>query len=401
MPSVVAPYRLTPLDLASGGVHGVNPLVGPLPHVPAQLTARAALEAAVHRGLQRPPCLVSFSGGRDSSAVLALTAYVARREALPPPVPVTLRFPGCADADEDRWQETVVSYLGVSDWIRLKFDDELDIVGPHARAVFERHGQLWPYNVHTHLPLAEQGPGGSLLTGFGGDELFIPGGPWDRANQVIARQVRPTGRDLVRIAAAYGPAPLRRAVIRRRPSRTTPRPWLRPEIQHVLTDASVREFAAMSVRWDLSVDRDWWRTRYRSAAEDSLTRVGAMYDVAVSSPLIDASFLAAFAREGGRTGFATRTAATKHLVGDLLPPDLLSRESKAEFTGALWNKHSAEFARAWDGSGVDPELVDVDALRKIWNGTALPDARTFCILQSARWAAVAMRPLGHSTYDFI
>ena len=57
---------------------------------------RAALEAVVLRALLRPPCLVSFSGGRDSSLVLAIASDVARRHGLPLPVPATNRFPGRA-----------------------------------------------------------------------------------------------------------------------------------------------------------------------------------------------------------------------------------------------------------------------------------------------------------------
>ena len=53
----------------------------PLPE-PGGLGVRGALEAAVLPALQRPPCLVSFSGGRDSSAVLAVAADVARRHGL-------------------------------------------------------------------------------------------------------------------------------------------------------------------------------------------------------------------------------------------------------------------------------------------------------------------------------
>ena len=56
-------------------------------------TPRAAFEAAILPGLRRSPCLVSFSGGRDSSAVLATATAVARREGLPLPVPITHRFP--------------------------------------------------------------------------------------------------------------------------------------------------------------------------------------------------------------------------------------------------------------------------------------------------------------------
>lgn len=66
---------LTALELSAGmplGVIAEGPTaVRPL-HSPA-----AALEAVLADALQRIPCLVSFSGGRDSSALLAVAQRVA------------------------------------------------------------------------------------------------------------------------------------------------------------------------------------------------------------------------------------------------------------------------------------------------------------------------------------
>jgi asparagine synthase (glutamine-hydrolysing) len=64
------------------------------------------------------------------------------------------------------------------------------------------------------------------------------------------------------------------------------------------------------------------------------------------------------------------------------------------FTGAFWNRHSAAFAAEWDGSGVDPDLVDVAKLRQIWLGVeGSPDFRTFSLLQSA-WLATSSTACG-------
>jgi asparagine synthase (glutamine-hydrolysing) len=62
---------MTPLELVSGMVRGIDPTTTPLPAAPPGLTTKAALEEVVRRALQRPPCVVSFSDGRDSSAILA------------------------------------------------------------------------------------------------------------------------------------------------------------------------------------------------------------------------------------------------------------------------------------------------------------------------------------------
>jgi hypothetical protein len=49
-------------------------------------TARGVLEELISPALERPPCVIGFSGGRDSSSLLALATHLARREGLPMPV---------------------------------------------------------------------------------------------------------------------------------------------------------------------------------------------------------------------------------------------------------------------------------------------------------------------------
>ena len=384
--SSAAGTGMTPLELVSGMVRGIDPTATPLPAAPPGLTTRAALEEIVQRALLRPPCVVSFSGGRDSSAILAVATHVARREGLPLPVPVTLRFPGRPDAQEDSWQELVLRHLGVEDWVRLPFDDELDALGPYAQAVLTRHGLLWPANVHSHLPIAGQAPGGTVITGFGGDELLTQDPLCLRVNQVLGGKVRIQRRDVLRFAACFGPKPVRRAGMRHRLREVPPRPWLRCETQQAVIADEVNCLLAEPLHWGDMIDQAWWRTRYRRVAAFSLDQVASVHDTTVCNPFADVLVLAAIVQEGGRIGFPSRTAAMQHLVGDLLPERLISRPSKAMFIGAFWNRHSTTFAAEWDGSGVDPDLVDVATLRGIWLGN--PDFRTLSLLQSA-WLATA------------
>jgi hypothetical protein len=98
-------YALTELESATGIVIEPDRAAPPLPPAPPGVTAREALAESIRAGLRRPPCLVSFSGGRDSSAVLAVAAEVARKEGLPAPVAVTYRYPDeMTGAGETRWQ---------------------------------------------------------------------------------------------------------------------------------------------------------------------------------------------------------------------------------------------------------------------------------------------------------
>src|SRR4051794_22650674 len=94
----------TPVDLLGSTLFGVDAPVRELPPTGPDGPV-GALERGLLRALRRPPCVVSFSGGRDSSAVLALAVDVARRHGLPEPVPVAMRFAGAPAADERRWQE--------------------------------------------------------------------------------------------------------------------------------------------------------------------------------------------------------------------------------------------------------------------------------------------------------
>ncbi|HYA10027.1 MAG TPA: asparagine synthase-related protein, partial [Gaiellaceae bacterium] len=119
--------RLTPLELAAG-FPLPDDVAAPLPPSEARVEPLAAFQAVVRAALERPPCLVSFSGGRDSSAVLAVAADVARRDGLPLPIPATALFPGSAESDESDWQEQVVRGLGLDDWLRVDVDDGFDCV---------------------------------------------------------------------------------------------------------------------------------------------------------------------------------------------------------------------------------------------------------------------------------
>jgi tRNA(Ile)-lysidine synthase TilS/MesJ len=60
----------------------------------------SALRAIARSVLATPPCVVAFSGGRDSSALLALLVDEARRAGLPEPVAVTARWDEDEASDE-------------------------------------------------------------------------------------------------------------------------------------------------------------------------------------------------------------------------------------------------------------------------------------------------------------
>jgi asparagine synthetase B (glutamine-hydrolysing) len=369
---------LSPLDVACGLVFGEDVHAPRLP-APSPGGPRKALEDAVTDALLRPPCLVSFSGGRDSSAVLAVAAHVARREGLEPPIPATNCFPEAAASEESEWQERVIRHLGLRQWQRVLMTDELDCVGPIAQDALTRHGLLWPFNAYFHVPLLRHASGGSLLTGAGGDEAFSPS-QWERTRLLFSGMVRPEPRDVLRLGLALAPRVVRAPVLRRRRIPPNVFPWLRDDARRSAERAAAAEAAEEPLRWRRSFE--WMRRlRHMEVALQSLNTLGAGEDVAVGHPLSDWSFWASLAALPRRERFRSRTDAMRLLFGDLLPEAVLSRSTKASFDDAFWNRHSRAFGRSWQGQGVDRTLVDVEALRREWTSPA-PSPRSYLLAQA-------------------
>ena len=372
--------RPGPLEIACGLI------VEGKPHAPklvgdSRTRSRAAIDDAVRRALLRPPCLVSFSGGRDSSAVLAAAAALARREGLDLPIPATHRFPGVPSAQEDDWQEQVVRHLDLPDWVRNVVTDELDSIGPVAQAVLLRHGVLWPFNAHLHVPLFERAGGGSLLTGVGGDELFGPQ-RWRVAQSLLSGRTRPRPRHLATLGLALAPAPVRREALARRHEIRWP--WLRPHVEALVNRRRADWQARTPRRWNAALGW-WWQSRTRIVLTRTMELLGADSQTQVVQPFLEPSVLQVAAAEFGARGPTDRTTAMRAVFGDVLPGPVLARRSKATFDAAFCSHHSRAFAARWNGAGVDRSLVDVDRVACMWNAVR-PDPRSFSLMQAA-WLA--------------
>ena len=387
----LSPYstQLTELEVACGNVLGrsAEPAIS-LPSIDGSLEPLEALSQAMIPALERSPCLVSFSGGRDSSAILAVAAAVARREGLDLPIPITQRFPHAPESHESDWQELVVKHLNLSDWRILTLSDELDLVGPIAQSVLKRHGVLFPANACTWLPMLQEARGGALLTGIEGDSLF-GSWRWDRAVSVLGLRTRPVFRDFFRLGLALAP----RRVKKWRMAAKHPLdlPWLKPAALQEACNSYFQWLADEPLRWDLRT-RAWTQEKYLAFKIQSYDLIANQAGTMISHPFLDPHFVAALAHRGGRLGFGDRTETMRAVFGDLLPTEVIERRDKASFGAPFLGDHSRALMAQWEGGFVPADLVDEDALRTLWRSEDPARGLTDLLIQSV-WVGSSQKRL--------
>ncbi|GAB3583489.1 hypothetical protein GCM10027445_58330 [Amycolatopsis endophytica] len=372
-------YTMDPLEIAGGWINGYDLIPLP-PGVPGE--PRRVLDRILLAHLTRTPCLVAFSGGRDSSSLLAAAVGLARRAGLPLPLPITLRYPDAPESDETAWQDAVLAHLGITERIILTVRDEHDAVGSIATAVLRRHGLVWPPNFTPTWRMMDAARGGVLLTGEGGDEVFGLKRITPLTKVLKARgRVRP--RVYPDVARALVPAAVRRRAALRNRYR---RPWLRAAADEILAERDAADAAAYA----LHAGRHAWQFTTRRCAlvaYRTMRALGSELDCRYVQTFAEPDFVAAMARAAGFWGWSGRTATMRDVFGDLLPREILERGTKATFTGAVFTERTRAFARTWTGRGVDPELVDPEALRDNWLSPE-PHAPSMTLLQQA-WLASA------------
>jgi hypothetical protein len=366
------PAGLTELEVAAGMVVGqgqgprfvADPRIGPL----GVLRQRAASLLA------SPPCVVAFSGGRDSSALLAFLIDVARREGLPEPIAVTARWDEDEASDESVWQEEVAATVGVREWEVIRPGTDLDLLGEQATTALTDLGLMWPAPAYALRPMIRLAAGGSFVTGEGGDEAFGLW-PYGRLWSTVRSGRIPRTWDVRALALGLAP----RALRRRRWQHNLPpyQTWLRPDALRHMGEALADDQADDPLSWGRyqGVSR---RRRAMDLTVRTLEGLCALEGSRYVGPFLDERFLAALAAWGGPLGRGDRTEVMTSLFEGVLPGPILARVSKASFGGVLWGPASRQFAEEWDGTGLAGELVDTDALRSAWRapvpvyGSALP-----------------------------
>lgn len=375
--------RCDPLEIASGWPHGLLPAM-PRPREEGR-TPRQALDDAIRPALTDGPCYVTFSGGRDSSAVLAAATALARREGLALPVPVTRVYPDLPDTQESEWQRLVIDHLGLREWVRIELrHGETDLLGDIARDALRTRGLLFPAPLQAHGVIFQRLGSGWILTGEGGDATLGA----RRGVAIALLRRRHVNATTIRYAIdASLPRPLQRAVtaslLRRKSHQVR---WLKPAALRRHARLAASDIAAEPLTYPAGT---WFITRLRSFAmiRHNQAAAAAEYGLRTVDPLLDHGFLAALARASGTFGFPSRTATMRALFADVLPAEVISRSTKAAFNEAHTGAQTKEFARTWDGSGVDHDLVDAERLRQVWLSDE-PTMITGLLLHSAWLATV-------------
>jgi asparagine synthetase B (glutamine-hydrolysing) len=361
--------ELDSIDRAVGSPVGCDPRVPLL--VRSSDDPRETLEAAILEALNHPPCGVAFSGGRDSSALLAVAVSVARRHQLAQPVAITNTYAD-PSTDESEWRCIVLDHLSVES-IDVLVHDEHVTVGDQAERMYRANGLQFPANAVSHMTLAELVPGGTLLTGAGGDELFA-----SRADPFFRwfRHKRPNPKDLVSLGRSKMPG----AAARVGQDLLSAHHWIRQSVRADLALQVGEASLAYPGRYSAGLRR-WVTDRYFIAGRQSLDAAGSVAGASIVAPFLDRRFMAAWASRNGPSGPRNRTAAMEELFGDLLPVSILGRMSKAEFSAAF-HRVDERFLAEWGGEGVPLDLVDVEALRREWSSPT-PHFATTMMLQDA------------------
>lgn len=374
---------LTALELASGELLR-GPTTRRLPQVAATVTPVTAIEDVLRPYLADPPCAVAFSGGRDSSALLAVATRLARREGFADPLPATIRS-GFAENDERAWQELVIRHLELKEWHRLEITHELELVGDVAAAGLRRRGVVYPFNTH-YVPYAVTGTDArSLVFGLDGDGL-LGDYLWMGFKEVLRRERRPTRMDLDRLLLAAAPRAVRQAWAAKRLDVAAI--WLRDDARRKVARTLQRQAFAEPVTWPRRLA--WYvRDPVVATACDAINADLAHAGVRGCAPFWDVRVIASIARDGGVLGYGSRTTAMRRIFGELVPDRVKARPDKGFFEDVFWGRRTKEFIETWDGSGLDHTLVDPDVLRRCWREQYWP-AWTALPLQVA-WLAAHSR----------
>jgi len=193
-------------------------------------------------------------------------------------------------------------------------------------------------------------------------------------------------RGWVAVLEALAPARVRGAAAARR---TGSPPWLLPDAARRHRLAAARDAGVDPLLWDRAV-RSLLSRRFATLGLPTVAAVVRAHGAEPLEPFGTRAFIDAFAAWGGRLGRPSRTDVMRLIFGDLLPAQVLARQSKASFNRQVFGTATRAFAESWTGAEVDHAVVDAERLREEWLADR-PDGRSLGLLQEAWLAAGATK----------
>ncbi len=158
--------------------------------------------------------------------------------------------------------------------------------------------------------------------------------------------------------------------------------WITPALKERVRELELIDRSRFPIRHDRQVALAWADRHFR-VARHALERLAVDTGTRVLHPFVDRSVMADFARYWGAEWPMTRDRSLEPIVGDLLPREVLTRQSKADFARAfITPSYGQPWLAEWDGDGVDESLVDLDVLRLAWS-LEYPHFGTLPLLQRA------------------
>ena len=338
------------------------------------------VEAIVER-IDDRPVYVEFSGGCDSSVVLAASVQACRHVGHDLPIPLTFRFPLLPETDESDYQDVVLTHLGLDLGRREMITSEFDLLGPAAQRGLRELGVVWPAPaVATSDPYRELEPG-LMLSGEGGDEVMGPrriAGIFRARDAARKGQAKAVGGNLIQ---ALGPEAARRRLMLRDGGLIPP--WIEENEAANYIRQSSRLFCREPLRPSqfgaaYSARPNVWLALHQ------ITAIAAWAGQTYAAPLMDMAFVEAVNDLTPTGDLRNRFRVMRRHFGDYLPTSVVNRIDKRYLQGVYFNDYAREFARHWDGQ-INDDLVDSESLRQHWRD-ALPSGvwgQSFLLLQLA------------------
>ncbi|MSW52653.1 MAG: hypothetical protein F2817_17415 [Actinobacteria bacterium] len=375
-----------PIGMSDSSIQENSPPMrrGPSDH-PIQV-----LDTILLNALTKSPCVITFSGGRDSSLLLARAAMVAKKHGLPGPVALTHRYPAeDVDAQETVWQHRVVDHLRLLDlpveWIINDVTTEFDILGKPLTDLLTMNGRpFFPPASGASLFDYQFAAGGSLVTGEFGDELFANSRSY-RFRRSIS-ELKYSGRTSMR-RVVRPLFPSMRSIGAEEIAMLTGITWLTEDALHGLF-ASVKQAADDDFGWKSEVRRKL-KTRAVQVSLETRDRIAGLFDCIPVDPFLDFQFIDSWFGHIDYFGIS-RSQSMRLLSDGMLPDSVIDRESKAFFNRSRFGEDTKSFAAKWDGAGIESPDVDVSRLRDAW-------MQNLVTLQSAMLLQQAWLSDGHNS----